>query len=215
MKHTTIQYLDSVRVDTGLAHTGAERQIGGAFVPVDATGFPVEVRRVEPTTVDLGQIDLPSGCSVQVGWGDRVKRGETPPVWIARLEMTPYADHPIPAVLVPEDELPDGLLAACRERVAAAWLADIEARPDVASVVEHYRSSVLDALDRQYETHRRQWDEDVRAIAQKFRRKWVEVGEQTVPGKCVVRSSRGNTLGYADVWDGRWLGTVQRIRNRC
>ena len=107
----------------------------------------------------------------------------------------------------------DVLLAAildARRQIAAAWLADLAARADVAAVVENYRATVLDALDREYAEHHKRWEADRASIAAIFRRKWVEIGEQTVPGKCCVRSSRGKLLGYADVWDGKWLGTVER-----
>jgi hypothetical protein len=208
---TTISYLDHVRVDTGVVHTGGERQVGGNFMPVDADGHVVSTRLVEPTVVDMSGIDVPDGCVVRAGWGDRVKRGETPPVWVARLEMTPWAPEPIPSGTVPASKLPVGLLDASRERVAAAWLADIASRADVASVVEHYRSSVLDELDRQYADHAARWEADLAAIAKAFRRASVQVGEQTVPGKCCVRSTRGKLLGYADVWDGQWRGTVERL----
>lgn len=52
----------------------------------------------------------------------------------------------------------------------------------------------------------------IKFIARKFRRAHVDVGEQTVPGKCCVRSARGKLLGYADVWNGSWLGTVEVFR---
>ena len=196
-----IRYLSTVRVDTGRPHTGADRQIGGRVVPVDDQGYEVPTRCVDPTEVDLIGIAIPDGIEVRVGWGDRVKRGETPPVWVSADGKT-----------ISEAELPEGLLDTIRARVAEAWHADIETREDVASAVEDYRASVLDVISLGYAAHAARWARDCARIAKKFRRARVVVGEQTIPGKCVVRSTRGRTLGYADVWDGVWQGTVEQVR---
>lgn len=83
-------------------------------------------------------------------------------------------------------------------------------RPDVArACAEH--DAMLSRIDAESRAHEARWAEDRARIARMFRRKIVSVEEQTVPGLCVVRSSRGRTLGYAHVWDGRWLGRISRV----
>lgn len=94
--------------------------------------------------------------------------------------------------------------------VEAAARAEVE-RPDVAAACAAYRE-ILSGLAAQHAAHRRMWVEQQDAIARRLRRRSVVVGEQTVPGLCVVRSSRGRTLAYAHIWDGRWDGRLQVIR---
>lgn len=203
-----IHYLGAVVIETGEATSGHDgRYENGHFFPRRPT------RGVEPTVFDL---DAPTGVQkVFAGWGDRVRRGATPPVWVdmidgSRVERRGESKGLWVCGYSSTDAALDDMLAHLEALVAEAWQADIASRADVAAVVEWYRATVFDALDVQYAEHQRQWERDRAQIARLFRRRRVEVGEQTVPGKCVVRSSRGNTLGYADVWDGKWLGTIER-----
>lgn len=91
--------------------------------------------------------------------------------------------------------------------VTDACLAD----PEIAEAVARYEKVCRD-IDRKYAIQQAQWTKDVKKIAKAFRRKTVTVGEQSVPGKSVVRSSTGAVLGYANVWNGRWLGSVEKLR---
>jgi hypothetical protein len=110
---------------------------------------------------------------------------------------------------VPE-ELNEATMVECHRLVNEALTAAIENDSEVAAAVESY-AEIVRSIKAEHEQHYAQWALDIIAIAKKFRRKFVQLGEQTVPGKVMVRSSRGRTLGYADCWDGRWLGTVERV----
>lgn len=205
----SIGYLTPVEIESGrAAKHGDGHYANGRFIP------RVPTRAVEPTSITVAVSD-DRIATINASWGDRIKRGETPSTYGTLIDGTrweTYQDGSLRLNGYSADD--DALLAAIRDtrrQVADAWLAAIASRPDVAAVVEHYRATVLDRLDTEYAAHLAQWETDVVAIARKFRRKWVQVGEQTVPGKCCVRSSRGNLLGYANVWDGKWLGTVERV----
>lgn len=158
-------------------------------------------------------------ATVTCMWADRIDRGDEPAAYGLLSDGRRWECGGLTRVSAPgawdvyDCTDPDlaAALRAARAAVAAAWRADVEARPEAAAALEGYRVNVLDALDRQYAAHNARWDRDLQAIARKFRRAHVQVGEQTVPGKCCVRSARGKLLGYADVWDGRWLGTVERL----
>lgn len=205
----SIGYLDRVEAESGrVAKQGDGYHIAGRFVP------RVPTRAVEPTIVSV-EVSDDRIATIQPSWGDRVARNKTPCVYGTLTNGTSWELGEDDALrLGGYVETVEPLLAAIRDahrQVADAWRAAIASRPDVAAVVEDYRATVLDRLDREYAAHLAQWETDTAAIARKFRRQWVQVGEQTVPGKCCVRGAKGTLLGYANVWDGRWLGTVERI----
>lgn len=216
-----INYLSEIDTTTGRVHqgwaNGVRYDLGRAAT-----------RKVESVLVDIGD-DLP--VAVHVSWGDRDESYRLP-VW------TDADDNGI-SMCTPEprrdntgceidgdnggdvrarnqgyatDALPpwaDAFRAVVARIRAAA--AEAEAtRPDVAAACEDYRE-VVRQIDREHARHYAQWSLDVRRIARAFRRARVEVGEQTVPGKCCVRSSRGKLLGYANIWNGAWRGTVERL----
>jgi hypothetical protein len=203
----SISYLDAIEVDSGKpAKHGDGRYVNGLFVP------RVPTRAVEPTTLTVAALD-DRIATIEASWGDRVERGESPRVYGTLTDGAAYQILDGQLRVGGYDVEDVALLAAvldAQRQVSAAWLAAIADRPDVAAVVEQYRVR-LDALDRAEAEHRERWARDCIAIARRFRRASVQVGEQTVPGKCCVRSARGTLLGYADVWDGRWLGTVERV----
>jgi hypothetical protein len=198
-----IQYLDSVFVaEPGASAIHASGHYhNGLFIADRPT------RKVQPTRVGIQIPDdvghAPYGRDIHVTWGDRVKRREKPCIYGSLVDGTRFQTGQL---------LGRADLEAIQTAVEAAWERDITEREDVRAVVEGYRRTVLDALDREYAVHEQQWATWGRQIAQKFRRKTVSIGEQTVPGKCVVRASSGRVLGYADVWDGKWLGTVERAQ---
>lgn len=183
-----IEYLSSIIIETGEV---ADPHRDFYF----SDGTPIRpVARVSPTVIDIDDDLIPANLQLNVSWGDRVERGGYPTTWLSRDGL--QIRENIPQVVI--------------DAIRAAWLADIETRPDVMTAVEHYRQ-ILDVIDREYRHNEQRWNRDCETIAKKFRRKWVEVGEQTVPGKCCVRSLRGKLLGYADVWDGRWMGTIEKF----
>ena len=152
--------------------------------------------------------------TIQATWGDRVARGQAPSTYGTLADGTAWETYRDGGGLrlngypATDETLLDAIMHT-RAQVETAWLAAIADRPDVAAAVEGYRV-LLDRMDARDAAHRARWERDVAAIARKFRRRSVVVGEQTVPGKCCVRSARGKLLGYAHVWDGAWLGTVER-----
>lgn len=199
-----ISYLGTVTTD-GTAHGGWQDR--RQSIPV----APVEVQL--PDTLPV---------AVSVGWGDRERdadlavwtspdadgvsmsmdRGSAGRIHVWRHHGADRYSH---------DTLPawsPAFLAAVTAVREAAARAEVD-RPEVRTVCESYRR-ILGQIDAQHEAHRRQWERDVATIARMFRRERVEVGEQTVPGLCVVRSVSGTTLGYAEVWDGRFLGRIRR-----
>lgn len=203
----TIEYLSEIEVATGRLHDG---WAGGRRRDMTT----VDVARVAPTVVT---VDVPEGTpQIRTGWGDR-DFPDALPVWASadgvtvevaadgstrcRHEMSCWG-YPLPAWSAAVVE------AAAVIRAAAAGAE--RTRPDVAAALGWYRE-LNHQLDREHEAHRARWAAWRQQIARKFRRAWVSVDEQTVPGKCCVRSSRGKLLGYADVWNGEWLGTVERI----
>lgn len=214
---TKISYLGEVVASTGLRHRGGTRQIGGRFACVDDYGAPIKMRGVSPLTVE----HEPLPVAVHCGWGDRVGGVGAPelPVWTdpdadgvaaqsgrtgeVRVTCRGYATDLRPGWV--------DVFARVVAVLRAAHAADIRDRSDVAEVCGEY-AGIIAGIEAEYAAHARRWDADVLHIARKFRRARVVVGEQTVPGKCVVRSTRGNALGYAHVWDGRWLGTVKVCR---
>jgi hypothetical protein len=158
---------------------------------------------------------------LRVGWGDRrsdAAASEPLPVWTeqhqlrwdvllergtdGRLYEAADQNHPMREALL-------------RARKTVSRAADVAERadPEIAEAVARYAELMREidaelADDAEYEKRRRV---DAMGIARAFRRASVKIGEQTVPGKACVRSNRGKLLGYADVWDCRWLGTVERI----
>ncbi len=205
-----IRYLGHVVAETGQAHDPNDgRHVAGRYVPRRPT------RRVEPAVIE---VEVPAEIeTVQVSWGDRVPRGGIPSIYGhltggETYEISEQHGLRLDGYFDVEEGL--GELAqsirALWAALAEAWRQDVATRPDAAAVVEHYRASVLDALDRQYAEHRRRWEVDAAAIAKRFRRARVVLGEQTVPGLVCVRSTRGNLLGYAECWDGQWLGRIRR-----
>lgn len=204
----SIGYLDHVEIESGAAaEYGDGRHVDGRFVAREPT------RAVEPTIVTITVSD-DRIATVYAGWGDRVRRGETPPIWGELIDGTRWGAGEDGSLRLDDYPATDDALRAAihdaRRQVAEAWLAAIADRPDVAAIVEHYRAAVLDRLDAESAALQSRWAVDAVAIAREFRRTRVEIGEQTVPGKCCVRGSRGAMLGYAHVWDGQWLGTVER-----
>jgi hypothetical protein len=204
-----INYLEEIEIETGRVHNG---WAGGVRYDMRR----VSTRKIDPVIVECAELPV----SLHVGWGDR-DDAEQLPVWTdsdasgiemesnkdgckAYLRQDAFARYP-----TDEPMWADAFRAAvARIRIAAA---EAEAtRPEVAAACESYRGIVRE-IAREHEQHYAQWSLDVQRIARKFRRARVQVGEQTVPGKCCVRSSRGKLLGYANVWDGRWLGTVERL----
>lgn len=206
--HTTatIRYLGSVTTD-GAYHQGWQDR--RPSIPVAPTVVPL------PTAMPV---------AVHVGWGDRERDAALPVytdpdehgismsfsrtggdpdrvhVWI----HTPggrYEHHTLP-------EWSPAFLAAVTVIREAAQVAE-DTRPEVATVCAAYRA-ILAGIDAQLERHERQWDTWRREIARRLRRKSIQVGEQTVRGLCIVRSSRGTPLAYAEVWDGRWTGRLRR-----
>jgi hypothetical protein len=161
------------------------------------------------------EVEVPG---LRVGWGDRrsdAAAAEQLPVWTEQYQLrgdtllergsdghlyeAEDQSHPMRAALL-----------AARAAVSRAADAAERADPEIAEAVARY-ASLMRGIDAEYEEHAQRWNLDVCRIAAAFRRKSVEIGEQTVPGKVCVRSRTGRLLGYADVWDGRWLGTVERI----
>lgn len=203
-----ICYLSCVALGTAMVATGDGS--GHWYTDADSR-HPVEPAHIAPT---VAWLDIPDGYTVTATWGDRIKRGDTPRVYGTRGGQSWCCDDDgairVDGYWVDEPEL-QRLAAEWRSAVAEAWAADIDARPEVAAAVEHYRYTVLDRLDREHADHRRRWDLDRQAIARRFGRAWVSVDEQTAPGTCCVRSVSGTLLGYAHVMDGRWLGTVEII----
>ena len=104
-------------------------------------------------------------------------------------------------------------LPGIREAVIEGMREAIAARPHWQEAIARY-SAVLDEIDTEMREHDRQWERDIAAIAEAFGvdATEIEVGEQTVPGKARVRVS-GEPIGYANVWDGRWLGTIEDERS--
>jgi hypothetical protein len=173
---------------------------------------------VAPVIVDL-HVTLP--VAVHVGWGDRAEPDRLA-VWTDAdadgLTMEASADETRAwrrhdaSTRYPADAEPtwaEAFRAAVAAIRAAARSAEVE-RADVRTVCDAYRA-ILRTMDREPAAHRSQWERDVQAIARRFRRARVVVGEQTVPGLCIVRSTRGTPLGYAHVWGGRWQGRVTRV----
>jgi predicted ribosome-associated RNA-binding protein Tma20 len=204
-----ISYLGEI-ISDGTCH-------GGWSGGICYDGRKVESRRVEPTVVELP--DLP--VVVHAGWGDRGRSADELPVYTdpdancivaeANGRRVRVAKH-APYGLFDTDQSPAWLpsfIAAVAAIRAAAAAAELD-RPEVATVCAGYRA-VLRGIDEAHRAHEAQWQQDVVRIARKFRRATVAIGEQTVPGKVCVRSTRGRLLGYADCWDGRWLGTIERI----
>ena len=174
-------------------------------------------------------ITVQTPISLSVSWGDRVSRQKTAPSvfgsigdgvevtvgelghwWVAspvtvrgyvRISSGGSAD-------LTERQHADAL--ATYTAVATAWREALRTDPEIAAAVEQYRK-ILDRIERDHDEHYRQWTKDVGSIAAKFRRRRVSVDEQTVPGKCCVRSTRGNLLGYALIQDGRWTGRVEKL----
>jgi hypothetical protein len=199
----TISYLDSV-TPSGDHHLGWQDR-RPAFA-------------VAPTVVTLA-LALP--VEVSVGWGDRCASAATLTVFTAAdalgVSMTDGEDGEqvrcggagrYSAPLAAAPEWASSFRAAVAEIRRAAAAAERD-RPEVRTVCEVYRR-ILMSIDREHASHRAQWERDVERIAAAFRRRFVDVGEQTVPGLCVVRSSRGRTLGYARIRDGAWTGSVVR-----
>lgn len=184
-------------------------------------------------------LDLPRTISIvtplalDVSWGDRVSRTQDGPTvfgsvsgapdgtagdlrvevgqrghWWERQEVTVRGT--IDGYDAPLTEEQRAAALATYHAVASAWRAALASDPEIAETVEAYRR-IEDGIDAAWIRCREQWERDAQQIAQLFRRVSVEIGEQTVPGKCCVRSRRGKLLGYAHVWDGRWMGTIERI----
>lgn len=156
-------------------------------------------------------------ASVRCGYADRCRSGQTPGIWGVLTDGRRYEAGPngvrigTTDLYAPQDADDAVVAEAVRIHgtVAAAVEADIANRPEAHMLVADWHA-LLARQDAQYVAHCTSWAADVAAIARAFRRRSVEVGEQTVPGKCVVRGRRGAVLGYAHVWDGRWLGRVSR-----
>lgn len=202
-----IRYLDSVCAD-GTPHGGWTDRRPKVSVP--------------PTLVALTR---PLPVEVHVGWGDREVSPDLP-VWTSPdsdgISMSMGAERAWSSARVeiwrhvgsdryPHDTIPEwspAFLSAVTEIREAAAIAERD-RPDVQVVCAGYRR-ILRQIDEEHARHYAQWERDVAAIARRFRRSSVQVGEQTVPGLCVVRSTRGRTLGYAVVQDGRWTGQIKR-----
>ena len=202
---TQINYLGTTAPD-GSAHGGWQDR--RPSTPVAST----VVQLPEPLPVE----------GLRVGWGDRERSAAELPIWTTPdadgIELSSGRDgvrayrrvnaHDRYQV----ERMPawaPAFLAACEAVRAAAQQAE-ETRQEVATVCADYRRT-LRQIDEQTARHYARWEQDVAAIARRFRRATVVVGEQTVPGKCIVRSTRGRTLGYAHVWDGRWTGRVERV----
>lgn len=169
-----------------------------------------------PTTVQL-EHKLP--VAVHAGYGDRSEPDGRIPIYTsedgdgvyvllddsglraAQRDRTGQCAVPVPdwAAALPE----------IRELVIAALLGDSASRPEVAAARAAY-AAIVERDRREDLAQRREWAQDVARIATAFGRP-VVVGEQTVPGRCVVRSPDGDLLGYADVRDGRWTGTIQEV----
>jgi hypothetical protein len=157
---------------------------------------------------------------VHAGWGDRTASADDLPVWTepdaalikaeaSRGEIRYY--HTVrPGERYETTDRPawaDDFATVVQDIRAAAAAAERE-RPDVQQACASWYAVLAD-IDRQYARHEAHWAASARGIAKRFRRSRVVLGEQTVPGKVCVRSTRGNLLGYANVWDGEWLGTVE------
>jgi hypothetical protein len=168
-----------------------------------------------PLNVMLIEHDVPQ---IHVGWGDR-DSGDGVDVWtVADSQGVAMSTRGGAFVAVaggvryPAEMRPAWADAFDRAvvEIRSAIQADRISRPEVEATCAAYDKIIAD-MRAEHAAHYRQWDRDVVAIAKLFRRRKVHVGEQTVPGKCVVRSTRGNTLGYAHVWDGKFLGTVEKV----
>ena len=183
-------------------------------------------------TRGVAPIEVETPLALDVSWGDRVSRTQEGPNVYGSIAGLPYGTRGDLRVEVgPECRWESGpvvvrasidnygaeaspeqhaMALETHRLVVAAWQRALVERPDVTAAVEDYRRT-LDSIERQYADLYARWRVDAAAIARAFRRARVEIGEQTVPGKVVVRSSRGKILGYANVWDGVWLGTVTRV----
>lgn len=172
---------------------------------------------VRPTEVEIGDL-LP--VVIRCGYGDQEATAAETPVWtepdadgvmMEASRGTVRSYHRVGVCERYEAAAPEWapafILAVTIIREAAAQAESTQA--DVAAVCASYRR-ILDSIAREHAAHYARWDLDATRIARAFRRKSVQIGEQTVPGKVCVRSSRGNLLGYANCWDGRWLGSVER-----
>lgn len=191
-------------------------------------------------TSTIAYLDTPAKIVVHtpihlnVGWGDRSLPQELP-VWTdpdtdkirvtinkdgVRAEKAAWsgtADYGTGPFTEYRDWYPCDLPAytsdviASRQAVITAAEAAIENDPAIKQACDAYQAILAD-IYREHDEHDRLWREEWGpAIARLFRRKSVQVGEQTVPGKHCVRSASGKLLGYANCWDGRWLGTVEHI----
>ena len=190
-------------------------------------------------TITIRFLDTPETITVvaplplTVSWGDRVSRTDEGPHVYGSLVGADYgtpddlrveagqlgdwwARNPV-MVRASRDGYGAELTVEQREEVLAtyeavrtAWQQGVRENPAIAEAVEGCRK-IQDSILADHEAHDARWERDVQTIAQMFRRRSVVLGEQTVPGRVCVRSTRGTLLGYADVWDGAWKGTVERI----
>jgi len=183
-----------------------------------------QIRYLDVAVVIEAETPLP----LRAGWGDRVSRQEDGPCvygdiqdeagalyveagqrgeWWERQPVTLRATRGGYETTISE-ELRAAVLAT-HAAVVDAWQRALEAHPEIAAAVEAFRG-IEDRILRDHDAHQARWARDVRVIARRFRRAWVEVGEQTVPGRCCVRGRRGALLGYAMIQDGVWTGEVVR-----
>lgn len=168
-----------------------------------------------PKTVE---VEVPLD-GLRVGYGDRRSTADASgplPVYTADFELTAKLElrqrgadgahyfvepgHPMRAELL-----------RVRDLVSAAADEAERTDPEIAEAVGRY-AVIIRKIDAAHTAHRLSWEQDAKSIAKLFGRGSVQLGEETVPGKVCVRSSRGTLLGYADCWDGRWLGTVETRR---
>lgn len=159
---------------------------------------------------------------VSIGWGDRAAgtQGDMLPVWatIDDIQVTVDGTGAAKAARKVNSDWYSCKLPHCAGDVIAAHRAVNDAaataerdNPAIAAACAGFRAIVARILQEHDENLRMWRDVWTPALARKFRRQSVEIGEQTVPGKRCVRSARGKLLGYAECWDGRWLGTIERL----
>lgn len=144
----------------------------------------VETRRIAPLTVE---VETPDGMpQIRTGWADRVDDGALP-VFFAGGTGTP----------------PEHIVAQIR----AAWASDT--RPDAVLARADY-ARLLGQVRERTARARQKSVEQTKAIAKKFRRAHVVLGDQSTPGTVSARSTRGTLLGYVNMWNGVWDGSVRR-----
>lgn len=175
----------------------------------------IEIRKIPTTIIEM---ELPPEVpQIYVGWGDYGYTPDDLAIWARDpttkgdviLAIRKNDKDRLHAETTEADWLTPDLKKQIVSTIKAKALEAAEKNPDIQKAVAFY-AALWENMNKEYKDHIAGCEAGNTAIAKKFHRKHVEVGEQTVPGLCVVRSSRGKTLGYASMQDGRWTGKIQR-----